>query len=607
MLRLKFVSYLFPFFLCCLYANLAQGQIREIQQELSGLSFIKDSISKVTSLNRLGTLYRTRNADSCFFYGMKAKRLATDINYQKGQTDADHVIAFALFKRGLYAESLELLGNVLSNYQQIDDIEQIVRVYLDMIEVQNKGISDRDEIISLLNTTIQTGKKLKKDSIMAYVYTSYINRGPDISEDSINYYLNKSKEIASRFNDEQILNHYRLWQTRLLVLNGQKDKALPLIRQLIADARHLGNTNFEINAHFLMVGYCDTNPEMALDHCYQAYEAAQKSGDKSLQIYILNNTLAVAEHVGDKDEIIKAHEELEKAMAADWENSRKFISDYVKFNNIQADNKLLSAENSRRTLWLVVISFAASIIVLAIYLIMLRRSRKAKEQIDALNNMANMQIIAMEEAKHEAVREEQQRLGQDLHDGLSSSIAAVRHQLENLAMDTTNTSLKDKLRKLQTVVESAYDAARNKSHEWFRAAEERQEHSFEQRIKLLTDSALPDSRYQKDIQIDDRSLLRVNADTRIALLRIIQEAVTNIIKHAKAKNVGILIYEEMESLVLIISDDGKGLGEKKPDYEKSALGLQSIRRRVRYLNGETNIQSSTKGTEITVSIPLTSS
>jgi|GEM_PF-522541 len=258
----------------------------------------------------------------------------------------------------------------------------------------------------------------------------------------------------------------------------------------------------------------------------------------------------------------------------------------------------------QRALWLVIISSLASMIVLAIYLMMRYRSRKSKAQIQALNNTANLQIIAMEEVKHQAVREEQQRLGQDLHDSLSSSIASIRYQLETLSMDTDDIFLKNKLGTLQAEVTTVYDAARNKSHEWFSAAEEQEEQSFEQRIKLLTDSALPDSRYGKDIHIDDNSLLRVNADTRITLLRIIQEAITNIIKHAKAKNIGILIYEEMDNLLLVINDDGKGLSETKSDNGKSTMGLQSIRRRVQYLNGETSFQSNTKGTELIVSIPL---
>ena len=239
MRQLKYTPPLLILLSFCFYSNVALSQIKEIEQELKRLPLIKDSVSKVNSLNRLGTLHRNRNADSCFYYGMEAKRLATDIRYQKGQTDADHVIAFAFFKRGLYAESLELLGNILSRYQQLGDTEKIVRVYLDMIEVENKGISDRPKIISLLQKAIQTGRKLEKDSIMSEVYVSDLNRGPDLSEDSITYYLSKSTEIASRYNDERMLIYNLMWQARLLILDGQLQEALPLVRQLLSDAQHI--------------------------------------------------------------------------------------------------------------------------------------------------------------------------------------------------------------------------------------------------------------------------------------------------------------------------------------------------------------------------------
>ena len=369
----------------------------------------------------------------------------------------------------------------------------------------------------------------------------------------------------------------------------------------------MGNVNLEVYALLILANYYhEDDPQRALGYYNQICEVAQESGDSELQIYYLSAALGRATKSGNKDDIINAYAALEKAMIADRENMKRFIGDYVRYNAIADDNKLLSAENAQRAIWLLVISFSAAIIVLAIYLTMLRRSRKAKEQIDALNNVANMQIIAMEEAKQQAIKEEQQRLGQDLHDGLSSYIAGIKHQLETLSMDTEDTLLKKKLVSMQAGITSAYEVARNKSHEWFRAAEEQQEQSFEQRIKLLAESALPDSRYTKEIHIDNGALLHASLDTRIALLRIIQEAITNIIKHAKAKNVGILIYEEMDNLLLVIHDDGKGLGEQKPNNGKSAMGLQSIRRRTQYLNGKTNIRSDTSGTELTISIPVNS-
>lgn len=614
--RLKRTPCLLLILLFCLCNNFAKGQIQQIEQELQGLPLIKDSVSLVNSFNRLGMLYRNRNVDSCFYYGTKAKRMASNIHYPNGQIAADHLIAYAFYKRGLYAESLEMLGKILSHYQELGDTEKIVRVYVDMGNVMNQGVSDRPKIVSLLQKAIRTGKKLEKDSIMSELYWNYSFRNTNLTQDSINYYLSKSREIASRYKDEYILITIKVEQARLLITNGQLEKALPIVRQSILDAKRLGNTNLEINSLFAMVAYYENNQKnqpdnlkKPLEYLYQAYEVAQKSGNRSLEINILNYALEAANLLGDKDEIIKVHLELEKAMTAEWDKSKKFINDYVRYNAIQDDNKLLSEKNTQRAVWLLIVSFSAAIIVLTIYLLMLRRSKKAKAQVEALNNAANMQIIAMEEAKHQAVRDEQQRLGQDLHDGLSSSIAAIRHQLEVLLMDTNDVTLKNKLSELQMDTENAYAAARNKSHEWFSAADKQQEQSFEKQIKLLTDSSLPDSRYDKDIHIDNSSLIGVDMDTRIALLRIIQEAITNIIKHAKAKNVGILIYEEEDSLILTINDDGIGLGldEKKSGNGKSTMGLQSIRRRVQSLNGETKIHSDAKGTEITVSIPLASS
>lgn len=601
MKRLKIIFCLLLFFTCYHSAN---AQIQQINRELKKINLIKDSVRLIESFNRLGILYRTRNADSCFYYGLKAKRLATNIGYIKGQKDADLVIAFSFFKKGIYPEALELLGKTLSYYERTNNTEKIVQVHLDMVEVLNKGISERNKIISLMQKAMQIGKKLEKDSIMSQLYLNYCNRNTTLSQDSIKYYLGKSREIAYRYKDEHMMMFNRIWAARLLILNGQLKEAFPLVTQLISDSQKNGDTNIEINAHFLMIGYEESNPKNALKHCYRAFEIAHENGDSYIEIYILNIALDIAKKMNNKDEIIKAYAELEKAMSGEWEKSRKFMGDYVKYNNIQIDNQLLSEKTAQRTLWLIIISFLSAAVILGIYLIMLRQKRRVKAQIEALNDAANMQIIAMEEAKQQAVREEQRRLGQDLHDGLSSSIAAIKHQLEILLMDANDPELKGKLQKIQAETERAYTAARNKSHEWFSSADDQQEQSFENQIKILTDISLPDNRYNKTIQIDDNSLVGVDTDTRISLLRIIQEAVTNIIKHAKAKNIGILVYEEDDTLTLTINDDGVGLVESKSGNEKSSLGLDSIRRRVQFLNGETQIISNSKGTEINVSIPL---
>lgn len=90
---------------------------------------------------------------------------------------------------------------------------------------------------------------------------------------------------------------------------------------------------------------------------------------------------------------------------------------------------------------------------------------------------------------------------------------------------------------------------------------------------------------------------------RITFLRIIQEGLTNIIKHAKASLVEIVIYEENQKIILSMKDNGLGF-ELQKSKKKSTIGLNSIERRVQELRGTITISSESSGTEIIVEIPV---
>lgn len=585
------------------FSNPIFGQIQQINDELKRLTKAPDSISKINSLNRLGHLYRNRNADSLFHYGLEARRLATKYQYKEGQIQADQAISFGLFKRGLYAESLELLGQLLTHYQHVKDTVNIIQTYMDIGNVRNKGISERKELIGLAKKAIQLGKNRTNDSIMGPAYVNYALRNTTLSDDSLHYYLDHAYAIAEKNKDETTKIYSQILKAYNMIVNDQMEDAFPLIQESMEFAQYSGNALLEINSLFLLFNYYQDDPRKALKYMYQAFDVANNSGDQSLKIYILNNVLNMAQELDDKDEIIRAYAALEKSMTEEWERSRQFINDYVQYQALQDTNLLLIKKNARRTTWLIIISFSAIIVILLIYLIMLHQNRKAKMQIESLNEMANMQVIEVEEAKYQAIKEEQIRMSQDLHDGLSSSIAAISHQFEILAMDINDPSLKNRLDMLQQSISEVYHSSRNKSHEWYLNATQQEELSFEKQVKVLTDSAFPENRYNKKIHIDDYALSDVSAAHRITLLRIIQEAITNIIKHAKAKTIEILIYREEEIIILSISDDGKGfIG--KTTLNKPTMGIQSMTRRVQYLGGTLNIRSGNHGTDITISIPV---
>ena len=104
-------------------------------------------------------------------------------------------------------------------------------------------------------------------------------------------------------------------------------------------------------------------------------------------------------------------------------------------------------------------------------------------------------------------------------------------------------------------------------------------------------------------QVDEG--MEISPDASIALFRILQETLTNIMKHAKASEVTVDIANRKEGVDLVISDNGVGL--KEVDRQKPrSFGLRGIQERVAHFNGKVLISSKPgKGTTVEVHIPHT--
>ncbi len=104
--------------------------------------------------------------------------------------------------------------------------------------------------------------------------------------------------------------------------------------------------------------------------------------------------------------------------------------------------------------------------------------------------------------------------------------------------------------------------------------------------------------------IGETDELKISPDISISLYRIFQESLTNVAKHANAKEVNSYLAMENNCLILNIIDDGSGFDIEQVSGKKT-LGLVSIRERVLMLNGQHEIYSFPgDGTTIKVTIPI---
>ncbi len=113
-------------------------------------------------------------------------------------------------------------------------------------------------------------------------------------------------------------------------------------------------------------------------------------------------------------------------------------------------------------------------------------------------------------------------------------------------------------------------------------------------------------REQSGLRVDLEARLgdeRLPRDSETALYRVVQEALTNIIKHAQAGRVSILLQRKGDAVVAMIEDDGSGFD---PDEtRKDALGLAGMRERVALVGGRLQIESSAgAGTTLVAEVPL---
>jgi two-component system sensor histidine kinase UhpB len=229
--------------------------------------------------------------------------------------------------------------------------------------------------------------------------------------------------------------------------------------------------------------------------------------------------------------------------------------------------------------------------------------------------IATLKDITAEEMTNESVRKnrlEQQKeinrimiktqenerneLGRELHDNINQILAAVKLQLEYSLENYEDE--KCTVERCKSNIEEVIREIRNLSHRLIlpRFAET----SLAAEIQKTIDNILQQQPVILELQNLNESLLPDNIKETV--YRIIQEQLTNIIRHAKAGQAVITLHNTAATVFLCIEDNGIGFNTKQGRY---GVGITNILNRVETFNGSVHILSSPgKGCRLEVSIPL---
>jgi len=199
----------------------------------------------------------------------------------------------------------------------------------------------------------------------------------------------------------------------------------------------------------------------------------------------------------------------------------------------------------------------------------------------------------------EAQELERRRLARELHDEIGQDLTSLLLNLRTIEEATTADEVQQATASLRELIVTALQDVRRLA--------------VELRPKALDDFGLVPALERLiqtfgeqtglDVKLTDALAgRRLPPDAETALYRIVQEALTNIVKHAHARRVSILLTLMDRGAAAVIEDDGLGFD---PSVEHEGLGLLGIRERLQLLGGHLTIESSAgSGTTLRAEVPL---
>lgn len=237
-----------------------------------------------------------------------------------------------------------------------------------------------------------------------------------------------------------------------------------------------------------------------------------------------------------------------------------------------------------------------------------KRKRKLAEQQNELEYQKNLTLLKEQElttinAMVHGQEKERKRIAEDLHDNLGSVLATLKLHFDNLKINREKKKIdQNKLfDKTENLIDEAYLKVRRIAHAKNAGVIANQ--GLLIAIKMMAEKISSADKIQIEV-IDFGLNKRLENNLEISIFRIVQELITNIIKHAEAQNSTINISQFENILNIIIEDDGKGFDVNKVDL-KDGMGIKSIRTRIQHLKGTFEVDSSiNKGTSVIINIPV---
>ncbi len=568
-----------------------EWQVNFLQNfDISHRDFNKILSYKKTNKRGIDDFYFDINLGDYYFYKYQDKNLEAIDHYKKALAFAvekeDVILQCEALKKILKFHRLKYLYDnnsyltYLKQYKKIayDDFELANYHYFNLILNFKNYYLDKWDSFSeafLINYFKNNNPSFLKGNVYS-VFASYAEEKENLELAS--FYADKAEEayVAIPYNYKNSrLNNLYSYKSRLSLLKKEYQTARFYIDKSVE--KNYSSLDYIIASRAF---YQNSVLDSLEGDFFKAYENAKKY------------RLAIDEL--DKMRYIESFNELE-----------------AKYDLSQKEKDILIEQQKKDRNRNIAIALGGILLLGSIIFFLFQKNTKRKQRITEQEREIEIQKIekALKEqelntidAMLEGQEKERQKLAEDLHDSVGATLAAAKLQFSHLSQHRDKANEMDELfSKTESLLDDAYTEVRAMAH--LKNSGVIAKNGLLPALDKLAKNASVKGGLQ--ISIENFGLeQRLDNTQEITIFRIVQELITNIIKHAEATEASVSLTPFENELSIIIEDNGKGF-DPRTAIKKGGMGLVNIERRVEHIEGSMDVDSTPgKGTTILIDIPL---
>lgn len=508
---------------------------------------------------------------------------------------------------GQYSKAIKVYFDALKLAESRKDTFSIATIY-NNIGTAYKEIQDYENAHKFLKKAEILINRLQNKSLIADIYNTIGNIYYDTYKDSLAIeYYEKSHAVRLIAGDSMKLASSFKNLAAFYLDIGNMEKGKEMISESIKIRAALNDSSGIASSY------------LALGEAYllqKQYEMAKKYLNNGYSYILLNTPIYIKRmffedfallYSGTND--FKTAFRFQNLLMSlkdsvlNTEKSKQLIEMQTKYETEKKEQQLklksVEVEKQKYRNKVQVISFIGSaILIISIFgFVFYRNKQRQRAEIMRENNR-------QEKLRFKAVidseEKERIRIAKELHDGLGQLLSSAKLNMSGLE-DGIQKEDEFLLKNSLNIIDDAVKEVRNISHNMMPTA--LMNYGIIEAINGFV-TKINDTK-QIAINFDYEGLnISLEKELEIAIFRIVQEIINNMLKHSSAKNIDMLFFNEEDKLKMLIKDNGKGFDVTEID-KSTGIGWQNIYSRVLLLNGKILVNSQIgMGTEISITIKV---